>query len=1136
MRFVRLLSVALLSIFTSLAANAQTSRPPVITEPIDNASVVRLAGTVHPLAQPQFETGPVDPNLKMSRVILVLGSSPAAEAELQALLDRQQDRNSPDYHHWLTPEEFGAKFGPSPQDLLAIRGWLQQQGIEVTAVAKSGRWMELSGTSVQMERLFQTQMRQYQVGGETHIANATELAIPSAVAPVVRGVASLHNFFKKPMLGRYFQARSNGDGTYTPIQSEATFSTSSGPVHGLAPGDFHRIYNVAPLFSLVNGTGISIGIVARSDVSVSDFSDFRRVTGLAPSTVTNVLTLPPDPGFDPNSGDSVEATLDAQWAAAIGPGASVKVVVSSSTATSDGVDLSAAYIVDKNLTDIMSVSFGECEAGLGPGGNLFYNSLWQQAAAQGISVFVSSGDNGAAGCDPIISATPALQGLAVNGLASTPFNTAVGGTQFNDAGQDATFWNTTNATGLISAKGYIPEAVWNETCNPTAPSSPCAGLGFILASGSGGKSNIYAKPLWQVGVAGVPNDSARDIPDVSLSAASHDGYIICFAGSCSANSVFLVGGTSASSPSMASMMSLIDDTGGRHGLMNYNLYKFAANASASCSSSARTDPNVAPPAGCIFNDVTAGNNSVPGLTGFSATPAYDLGTGLGSVNANNLWHAWPFGTVVKPTVALSSNGGTTISAVHGTAVPLSITVAGVSAPPPTGTVALLGGVGPAGSLLLTSAPTSNEALFIGSVSNLPGGTYVLTAHYPGDALYQAADSNIVNVSITPENSTATLRAFGIDANGFPVLTSSFPYGSFMDLHTDVAGVSHQGLPSGTVSYQDTTAAVSLGSASVNFRGEAEVIILPNNFIPAPLTLGSHTVTATYGGDASFNASAPGSLVVTITKGNPKVVIGPVNNFVATQAGSFNVVVNPTGPIVPSGGTVQFFDNGVAISGQLPLFPGSPQSGLTTTFNNEGTHPITATYSGDATYNPATSAVLNVTVVPPFSFTGTSTTATVAAGQTATYNLVLQTSNVPSTFNGTVALVCSGAPAGTTCSLSPSSFTLTPTTDATPLTVTVATTTSAGLKHVPFRGIPVIFATILAVVVSMKAKKPRQRWQAMFIVLLALGVGSCGGGGSQAGPTPTPIPTPPPVTHGTIVVTGTSGTHSNHVNLTLNITH
>ena len=1130
--FLASMSLFLTLIFNYPSCAAQTSHSPVISGPIDDANVVVLRGTRHPLAQPQFDAGAVDPNLKMTRVLLVLTSSKEAEADLQAFLDRQQDRTSPDYHHWLTPEEFGERFGPSPQDLATIRAWFGHQGIEVTAIAKSGRWMELSGSSAQMERAFQTQMRQYQIAGETHIANASEISIPVALAPVVRGVASLHSFFKKPMTGRYFKAHSNGDGTYTPIQTDATFSTPNGPVHGLAPGDFHRIYNVIPLFASAIGAG-TIGIVARSDVSVSDFNDFRSVTNLSPSTVTNVLTFPPDPGFDPTSGDAVEATLDAQWASAVGPGATVKVFVSASTATSDGVDLSSAYIVDNNAADIMSVSFGECEAGLGSAGNGFYNSLWQQAAAQGISVFVSSGDNGAAGCDPVVDGTPLTHGLAVNGLASTPFNTAVGGTQFNEGANAATFWASTNSPGLISANGYIPEVVWNETCDPTTPSSPCATVGFVRAAGSGGRSSLYSKPSWQGGVPGIPNDAARDLPDISLSAASHDGYVICFAASCSANSVFLVGGTSASSPAMASMFSFIVDVGGRQGLANYRVYKIAANASAFCDSNSRTNPAIGAPAGCVFNDITTGNNSVPGLTGFGATAGYDLGSGLGSVNATGLFRAWPFATLPTPTIALSSNGGTTISAAHGQPVPLSISVTRPSAPAPGGLVSFFAGrtASPAGSVTLTAPANGNVSSFAGNVSNLPGGTYALFAHYPGDAQTGSADSNTVNVTITPESSTATLRTFGIDAQGFAVLTTSFPYGSFMDLHTDVAGTSGQGLATGTVTYQDTTAAVSLGSASVNAKGEAEVFILPNNLVPAPLTVGSHTVTASYGGNSSFNPSVPASVTLTITKGNPAVTVFPEGTYVATQQNFLDVFVVGTGPIGPTG-TAQYFDAGSPLG--TPQTVSGGQAPISVNFAQEGTHPITVSYSGDATYNATVSKVFNLTVLPPFALIDNNASLTVVAGQTATSNATLTTSVLPSTFSGTVALTCSGAPAGVTCSIAPNSIALSSTTTSVPFTVTVATTTSARINHVPLRGIPAIFAAVVAVLVSLKGRNRRQRWQAMFVVLLILGVSSCGGGGGpQPGPTPPP---PPPVTHATLVVTGTSGTHVNTVKVALTITH
>jgi hypothetical protein len=1134
--------MVLLAVVLSLAqpggARAQTSRRPVITGPIDSEALVVLPGSRHRLVQPRFDIGAVDAGTKLTRVLLVLGSPQEQEQQMQGFLDSQQDRRSQDYHHWLTPEEFGRRFGPAPQDILAITGWIAQQGLEVTSVARSGRWMELSGTSVQIERTFHTQMRQYQIGGETHIANATEISIPAALAPVVQGVVSLHNFFKKPMVGHRFQARPNGDGTYTAIAPNLTFPPPNGAIHALAPGDYAKIYDLNPLYTAapipLNGNGILIGIVARSDVSLSDFSDFRSITNLPPSNVANILTLQPDPGFDPNSGDSLEATLDAQWAAAVAPNATVKVVVSASTATTDGVDLSSLYIVDHNLTDIMNVSFGECEAALGPAANAFYNSLWQQAAAQGISVFVSTGDSGAAGCDPSVSNTPARGGLAVSGLSTTPFNTAVGGTEFNEGGNAALFWSATNGTGEVSVNGYIPEVVWNESCDPTLPGSPCAGQGFFLLGGGGGASTLYPKPIWQIGIPGVPNDSARDVPDVSLSAATHDGYIVCFASSCSAGQVFVVGGTSASSPSFAGIMAIVDQTLGRQGLPNYTLYRLARNASAFCSSSARTSPSVPPPAACIFNDVTAGNNSVPGLTGFNATTGFDLATGLGTVNAANLVNAWKAVVLPATTIALSSSGGTTVTAAHGAPVPLTINVTGQAAPAPSGTVALsTSSTGPVGAVGLVAPANGTVGTFAGTVSNLPGGSYTLTAHYPGDGQVGPSDSNSISVTISSEASTTAFRVFGITPQGFPAPATSFPYGSFMDLHADVAGASGQGLATGSVSYVDSTAGVSLGSAQLNLKGEAEVFLLPNSIVPANLTVGSHTLTASYSGDASFTASTPGSLAVIITKGNPNLVIDPVNNFVATQADRLDAIVNPTGPILPTG-NVQFLDGGVPLGAPVAISPGSAQAILLATFATEGQHPITASYSGDATYNATVSPALVVNVVPPFAIAGINgSSATVVAGQTATYTLLVETANLPSTFNGTVTLACSGAPAGTTCSINPSSVALSPTNTGMNVTVTVATTTSASLHGSPFRGLPFVFAAIFALVTFRGGKKGKQRWQLVFAFALVLGMSSCGSGGP---PPPPPPPGPPPVTHATLVVTGTSGTHVNTVNLSLTITH
>lgn len=248
-----------------------------------------------------------------------------------------------------------------------------------------------------------------------------------------------------------------------------------------------------------------------------------------------------NPG-DLGEDEDFEADLDVEWSGAVAQNASILFVTSPSTGTTDGVDLSAQYIVENNLAPVMSTSFGECEADLGTteAENQFYNSLWQQAAGEGITAFVSAGDSGAAGCDADDEST-ALDGLAVNGLSSTPYNVAVGGTEFNEG--SGSYWNPTNGSGYTSAIGYIPEVVWNQ-------SGDVSGGNDLYATG-GGVSTLYPQPSWQA-APGVPSGGVRAVPDVSLSAAGHDAYLVEYRGA-----LYGVYGTSASSPSFAGLMALI---------------------------------------------------------------------------------------------------------------------------------------------------------------------------------------------------------------------------------------------------------------------------------------------------------------------------------------------------------------------------------------------------------------------------------------------------------------------------------------------------------------------------------------------------------------------------------------------------
>ncbi|HYL11040.1 MAG TPA: Ig-like domain repeat protein [Candidatus Acidoferrales bacterium] len=1089
----------------------------------------------------------------MERMILTLGVPAEVERNVQEFLDSQQIPGSPNYHQWLTPEEFGRQFGPSPEDIAQVKGWLQQQGFRVNATARSGRWIEFSGTSAQVEAAFQTDMRRYQVGGEAHIANAADISIPAALSPVVRGVVSLHDFFKKPRLIRGPLVRRAADGRYATVNPDANFKGNT--VHALAPGDFAKIYNLNPLYNtsttlngapvVLNGSGQTIAIVARSTVNPQDVADFRATFGLPPNSPNIILNGQPQAGVLPElPGDDIEAILDTEWSGAAAPGATIDLVVSPITATADGVDLSAAFIVDQNLAPVMNVSFGACERDLGPSENAFFSSLWQQAAAQGISVFVSSGDDGAAGCDD-----PATQiatgGLAVNGLASTPFNSAVGGTEFAETLNglmDATFWAPVSSPRLVSALGYIPETVWNES------------QGSLFA-GSGGLSAIYATPSWQTlnvpGLAAV--GTQRGVPDVSLTAALHDGYLVCFGGSCAggAQSFLVVGGTSASSPSFAGIMAIVDQKiagpspasplAGRQGLANYVMYLLAAAEKfTACNSSNRTNPATPAASQCVFNDVTAGNDSVPGQTGFNTASGYDLATGLGSVDATNLVNAWAASTFQASQTALSASTGATIKITHGTPVSFTVSVqkAGGGAGP-TGSVALVTdanggniqgspGVGALGPLVTGSAA--------GTFNNLPGGTYNLSANYPGDGVFAASTSNNIPAIVQPENSTITLSASTIAVPKGTTVTVDF--GNFLSVQSTVAGQSGAGFPSGQITLTDSFNGTStqLGQVSLTGQGQQAEIFLggantPANFLPGT----QHSVTASYGGDNSFNPSGPSAPVsITITKGNPmvRVAANPASTVTTVPVTLTALILPIGGGIVPTG-TVQFFDGTTAL-GQ-PVVIGNPSGNVSqgvaqVTLASQGTHSITAQYSGDTIFNSAASLASSVAVDAPFGFTGT-TVQTIMAGQTATYNLSLNQTN----FTGMVSIVCSGAPGGTTCAANPNAVSLTPASVNTSVTITVSNTSNAQLSPGPFGSAPFVFAAVLAGLVLGARRKPKQAFLLMLAALLLVGISSCGGHASSPPPQP-----PPPPTNATLTVTATSpgpnGTLTSSISLTLTITH
>lgn len=952
-------------VLSARTLDAQT--PARIASPIDSARSITLQGTATRIPKNAEDQGIVRSDLRLERLLLLLSPSPDQQMALSQLLDSQQDRNSSRFHQWLTPEQFGGAYGAAPGDVQQVKAWLQAQGFEVTGVSKGARWIEFSGSVQQVQNAFHAELHDYLIHGESHIVNTRDLAIPEALSPVVAGIVSLSDMFKRPELIFGGEVARNSQGGWDYVDPATTSPSGS---HFLSPADFATIYNVEPLYnSKIDGSGVTIAIPGRTDLGLSDIQAFRQAFNL-PLTYPNVIVNGTDPGF--SDYDVPEAALDMEWAGALAPGAAIDYVISASTETTDGIDLSSAYIVDNNLASVLSVSYSACEANLGTTENAFWNSLWQQAAAEGISVFVASGDSGAAGCDAPSDPNnqPATHGLGVNGLASTPWNTAVGGTEFNEGTNASTYWSATNGSNTQSVTGYIPEKVWNESCDPTVTGAQCPNNKYALWAGGGGVSSIYSKPSWQ-SATGVPADSMRDVPDVALSAAAHDGYLICYYGSCqfaggngfptTLQDAAVVGGTSAATPAFAGIMALVDQKmGGRQGLANYFLYKIAsAETLSSCNSSNLTDPTVS--STCSFYDTTAGNNNVPGQTGYSAGAGYDQATGLGSVNAANLISAWANVSFAASQTTLAI--GTT-TAQHGQPVTVSGSVTGSGQGTPTGSVTFLSDkYGPVGSAALNGSGSYSV-----QVSNLPGGQYNLTAVYSGDATFGRSSSAPVAMNVAPESSSITLAAYNY-INGSAQALTTAAYGDYIYFLATVTGASSQGSATGTVSFYD--AGVLIGKAQISGEGGALVVSAYSQ--PICLTVGQHSITASYSGDSSFAASATSQpLAISITRGNAATFFQETSLTVSsTQVALAPFVVSGSGTIGPTG-TVQFFDNGTAIGGPVAVVQPTGSEAAWAYFQatlTAGSHTITASYSGDTNYLPRSSTnqmtvqVTNATGIP-----------------------------------------------------------------------------------------------------------------------------------------------------------------------------
>ena len=773
------------------APRAEAQSADRVLAPVNPSAVVTLGGHHPSWVQPQTDAGAVPAELRLQHLTLVLARSPQAQQAFEQFLRNQQNPASSDYHHWLTPREVGERFGISPHDTAAITGWLQSQNLRVDSVAESRVRITFSGAAAAVGNAFGGEMHYFLTNGKKRISLTAPPRIPAALAPVIQAIHGLYTSETRPLYkSTVHHFAFNG------ARPGLTFSPG---VNYVVPADFAVIYDVPANFTGANQT---IAIIGRSRVYNADIENFEGLFGLPIQDPT--VIIPPD-GIDPGtpqtfppgngipSGDQAEATIDVTRAGSVAPGATIDLVISASSFTTDGIAIAASYAVDTTplLAHIMSLSFGDCEANQGQGGVAFWDNLFSQAAAEGISVFVASGDSGAAGCDIEFQSPPATQVLNTNYICSSSYATCVGGTEFADANYSL-YWGPTNPVTAGSALSYIPEGAWNEptVANPNAP--------FQVASSGGGVSAYVPTPFWQTG-PGVPAARAgRYTPDLAFSSADHDGYVGCFtAGGGDCIGFFLVFfGTSTAVQDMAGIAALLNQKlGTPQGNLNPTLYQLAAttnnifhDVTIATSGVTACDLTGNTPSMCD-NSTPAALTLTGGLAGYLVGPGYDEATGLGSLDVGNFLSGWTMAGVnassTTTTLAASAN-----PVVAGATVTFTAAVTTTGPNPPAATVAFLDASTTLGTVALNPSGVATFA-----TSGLSLGQHSITAVYGGDsnnpgssspALIQtilASNPVPMLTSMTPSSANAGGGAFTLILNGSNFVPNSQVLWNNIDLAT-----------------------------------------------------------------------------------------------------------------------------------------------------------------------------------------------------------------------------------------------------------------------------------------------------------------------------------------------------------------
>ena len=757
-----------------------------INGPIRSAQMQVVKGTVHPLVAAAQDQGQLAGSTPIENMSLVFALSPAQQADLTNLLKEQQTKGSPMYHQWLKPGEFAARYGVSQQDLAKVAAWLGSQGFTVTGIPASADRIVFSGTAAQVNAVFQTQLHRYLFQGRQEWANSTDISLPQAIAGIALGVEHLNTFRPEPRVMKRMVHEAPRSAAASVGPHYTLMDQNGNEYNYIAPADAQKIYDVTGLYnSNFTGTNQTLAIVGQTDIVQyqSDIANFRKLSGLNAGNLPTQILVPGSGSATAYPGDLEEADIDVEWSGAIAKNANILYVTVGNSQNYDVLDalqyaINTPLINSTQFVPVISLSYGACEnAFAGSSAIQVLEQSLEKANAQGQTVIAASGDSGSADCDTGTNSSgqpvAASHGLAVDYPPSSQYVTGVGGTSFSgDIGDQSKYWNSSNNSNNGSAISYIPETTWNDTPDITGLNNN----GALSASG-GGASSLFTKPSWQVGT-GVPSDSKRDVPDVSLAAdPNHDGYVLCteevnsagtaFTGASSCvypvgsnqvpyfdanSSGYLYGGTSIAAPQWAAIVTLMNqEAGNSNGVGNINpiLYQTAETTPAS------------------FHDITTGSNAVVCVAGSpncngntggygvmsccNAGSGYDMATGLGSVDAAALAAVWPrliavngqFSLLLKPATVSVTPGGTGT-----TSVVLSPSSSGPGTSGFTGTVDLTCSNLPAG----VTCSFSNS-----SVSLTPGAAQTVTLTLSASSSAAATSVARMKSSPSPHDSRSPVR-------------------------------------------------------------------------------------------------------------------------------------------------------------------------------------------------------------------------------------------------------------------------------------------------------------------------------------------------------------------------------------------